>query len=161
MRMSNHASSLLARRPSSVAAVADLNVTPVMNMFIILIPFLVSMSAFTHLAAHELNLPGDEGLGHATERVDLPLTVAVGVAGIIIAEGDIVVAELPRQEGIQDLAGLTKLLREQAPEKLVLAVDDPIVTAEVVACLDACRAAGCVDVGLAAGTGVVMTGEGE
>ena len=32
------------------AEVADLDVTPVMNMFIILIPFLVSMAAFTHLA---------------------------------------------------------------------------------------------------------------
>jgi len=154
--MWNHPTSLLARRPSAVAEVADLNVTPVMNMFIILIPFLISMSVFTQLAAHELHLPGDEGPGQTSERRDLPLTVAVGVAGLIIVQGDIVVAELPRRNGNQDLSALTSVLRSQAPDKLVLAVDDPISTAEVVACLDACRAAGCADVGLAAGTGVTL-----
>jgi biopolymer transport protein ExbD len=157
--MRTKTSSLLARRPSTIADVADLNVTPVMNMFIILIPFLISMSAFTHLAAHEFHLPGDEGPGQASERSDLPLTVAVGVAGLLVAQGDIVVAELPRRAGNQDLAALTSLLKSQAPDKLVLAVDDPINTAEVVACLDACRAAGCIDVGLAAGTGVTLVGE--
>ena len=149
--------SIMARRPS--AEIADLNVTPVMNMFIILIPFLISMSAFTHLASHEFNLPGDEGHGQASVRNDLPLTVAVGLQGVLVAQGDLIVAELPRLEGNLDLVGLTTLLQKKAPEKLVLAVDGPVQTAEVVACLDACRASGCSDVGLAAGTGVVLSGE--
>lgn len=152
-------SSLRARRPSNVAGVAELDVTPVMNMFIILIPFLISMTAFTQLAAHEFSLPGDEAADHATERGDLPLTVAVGTAGILVAQGDVVVAEFPRRSAGLDLAGLTALLHTQNPERLIVAVDAPVVTAEVVACLDACTAAGCEDVGLAAGTGVVLSGE--
>jgi len=160
--MATLSSSLRARRPSAVAGVADLDVTPVMNMFIILIPFLVSMTAFTHLAAHELSLPGDEGADHVSERQDLPLTVAVGVQGLLVVQGDIVVAELPRRGAEQDLAGLTALLQTQSAERLVVAVDEEIVTAEVVACLDACRKAGCTDVGLAAGTGVVLSrGDGS
>jgi biopolymer transport protein ExbD len=157
--MLNKTASIMARRPS--AEVADLNVTPVMNMFIILIPFLISMSAFTHLASHEFSLPGDQGPGQASVRSELPLTVAVGLQGVLVAQGDLIVAELPRLEGELDLDGLTSLLQIKAPEKLVLAVDAPVQTAEVVACLDACRTSGCSDVGLAAGTGVVLSGEVE
>ncbi len=128
-----------------------------MNMFIILIPFLISMSAFTHLAAHEFSVPGNEGPGQASERHELPLTIGVGVQGIIVVQGDIVVAELPRIEGALDLNKLQLLLESLAPEQLVVAVDGPVLTAELVTCLDACRQAGCLDVGLAAGTGVVLS----
>ncbi len=150
-------SSLRGRRPSAVAGVAELDVTPVMNMFIILIPFLISMTAFTHLASHEFSLPGDEAADHVTERSELPLTVAVGTEGLLVAQGEVVVAEFPRQASGLDLAGLTALLQSQNPERLIIAVDSPVVTADVVACLDACAAAGCQDVGLAAGTGVVLS----
>jgi biopolymer transport protein ExbD len=159
--MRNPSASLRSRRPSAVAGVADLDVTPVMNMFIILIPFLISMAAFTRLAAQDFSLPGNEEPEHTTERVDLPLTVAVGVAGLLVVQGDVVVAELPRLDSGQDLPGLTSVLRRQAPVRLVVAIDNPVTTAEIVACLDACRAAGCSDVGLAAGTGVVLSGKVE
>ncbi len=159
--MRNSATSLRDRRPSAIAGVADLDVTPVMNMFIILIPFLISMTAFAHLATHEFSLPGDEGSAHATERHELPLTVAVGVPGLVVVKGDVVLGELPRLGDELDLAGLVALLSGQTSEKLVVAVDDPIATAEVVACLDACRAAGLNDVALAAGTGVVLNGEAD
>ncbi len=157
--MRSTTTSLRDRRPSAIAGVADLDVTPVMNMFIILIPFLISMTAFAHLASHELNLPGDEGSAHSTGRQELPLTVAVGVPGLIVVQGDMVLAELPRREDKLDLTELARLLSGQTSEKLVVAVDDPIATAEVVACLDACRAGGFSDVALAAGTGVVLNGE--
>ncbi len=140
-----------------MAGIADLDVTPVMNMFIILIPFLISMSAFTHLAAHEFSVPGNEGPGQASERHKLPLTIGVGLQGILIVQGDIVVAELPRIEGALDLNQLQQLLGSLAPDQLVVAVDGPVLTAELVTCLDACRQAGCKDVGLAAGTGVVLS----
>ena len=157
--MQSCTSSLRARRPSTLAGVAELDVTPVMNMFIILIPFLISMTAFTHLSAHEFSLPGDEASNHVTERMDLPLTVAVGTEGLIVAQGDVVVAEFPRLSNSLDLVGLTALLKTQNPERMIVAVDGPIITAEVVACLDACAAAGCEDVGLAAGTGVDLSRE--
>jgi biopolymer transport protein ExbD len=35
----------------------DLDVTPVMNLFMVLIPFLVSMAVFTHLAVVDFSLP--------------------------------------------------------------------------------------------------------
>lgn len=148
--------SLTRRRPSQAAEVADLDVTPVMNMFIILIPFLVSMAAFTHLAAHHFGLPRDEGAGEASTALDLPLTVAVGTAGVVIVRGDVVLAELPAGENGPDLDLLASALAGQPSGRLVLAVDDQVGVDMVVACLDHCRAAGFDDVGLAAGTGVVL-----
>lgn len=154
--MSIDQASLARRRPSVLAGVADLDVTPVMNMFIILIPFLVSMAAFTHLAAHHFGLPADEGPGQASTAVDLPLVVAVGEAGIVVARGDVVLAELPMQGRRLDLDGLAGALAGLPRGRLVLAVGDLVGVDAVVACLDRCRAAGFEDVGLAAGTGVVI-----
>lgn len=152
-------SGLLARRPSAQAPTADLDVTPVMNMFLILIPFLVSMAAFTHLASHEFSLPADEGPGQAQTATDLPLTVAVGAAGIVVARGDAVLAELPALDGRPDLTGLAAALQGAVAPRLVLAVDDAVGVDVVVACLDAGRAAGFDDVGLARGTGLRLTTE--
>jgi biopolymer transport protein ExbD len=156
--MHGQTSSLRGRRLGAEPT-AELDVTPVMNMFIILIPFLISMTAFTHLAVHDFSLPANEGPGHTTERGDLPLTVAVGLAGLLVAEGDVVLSELPREGASLDLEGLSRLLGARQPSRLVLAVDQPIVTGEVVAILDACRAAGWNDVGLASGTGLVLDRE--
>jgi len=151
--MATVTTSLLRRRPSALAESAELDVTPVMNMFIILIPFLVSMAAFTHLAAHSFGLPADEGPGKAQAAAELPLTVAVGNSGLIVARGDAVLAELPVRDGHQDLDGLGAALSGLRADRLVLAVDDPVGVDTVVACLDRCRDAGFQDVGLAAGTG--------
>ena len=140
---------------------ADLDVTPVLNMFIILIPFLVSMAAFTHLSSVAFGLPADEGPGQAQTADELPLTVAVGRAGLLVVIGDIELAQLPAVDGGQDLERLTEVLgaerrREPRRARLVLAVDDEVSCAVVVACLDHCREAGFTDIGLAAGTGVVL-----
>ncbi len=52
--------------PSEVANEADIDVTPIMNMFIILIPFLVSMAVFTKLAIIEFNVPANSGKNLST-----------------------------------------------------------------------------------------------
>lgn len=149
--------SLTARRPSRLAEITDLDVTPVMNMFIILIPFLVSMAVFAHLAAHRFSLPADDAAGQARTAAELPLTLAVAVDRIVLAWGDREVAALAHTDGAFDQAELLTLLaaeRTRRPdmEKIVVAVDDGVSAAGVVACLDQCRAAGFGDVGLAAGT---------
>lgn len=154
-----HTAASLSRVRPAPAGVADLDVTPVLNMFIILIPFLISMTAFTHLATHEFSLPGNEGPGWTTGPEQLPLTVAVGTAGLLVAEGEVVLVEFSRRDGRLSLEELAAVVRERMPARVVLAVDEPIATAEVVACLDACREAGCLDLGLAAGTGLVLSGE--
>ena len=41
----------------------DLDVTPVMNLFMVLIPFLVSMAVFTHIAVIDFSLPPGDAAG--------------------------------------------------------------------------------------------------
>jgi len=148
-------SRLRANTPSAVAGAADLNVIPVLNMFTILIPFLVSMAAFSHLAVQTVSLPGDERADQAQLAEALPVTVLLGRDRLVLAQGDRRLAELPAQDGAPDLEGLAEALaaaRAAAPlpARLVLAVEDGVRAASLVACLDCCRAAGFRDLGLAA-----------
>jgi len=145
-------------RPSEAAQVVDLDVTPVMNMFIILIPFLVSMAVFTHLASHALTLPGDEGAGQAQIEADLPVTIVLALDEIVVLKGDLVLGRLASPavaSGLPELGDLLGRLRTNRPEieRLVLAVDDAVTCAQVVGCLDICHGAGYDDVGLADAAG--------
>ncbi len=151
--------SILSRRPSGLDHQADVDVTPVMNMFIILIPFLVSMAVFTHLATHAFSLPSDDGAGQARMADEVPLTVAVSAAAVAVVWGDVEVAHLTvAADGSFDTVALQAVLaaeRERRPDldEVVVAVADGVVCADVVRCLDQCKAAGYQDVGLAAGAG--------
>ncbi len=152
-------SSLTQSRPSRAAQIADLDVTPVMNMFIILIPFLISMSAFTHLASHSFDLPGDEGTEHASEQKDMPLTIVLGPQQALLVQGDVELQRIYWTENESSFGPLVAFLQTRTLEKIVVAVDGAVLTAQVVSCLDACRAAGCQDVGLADGSGVLAVEE--
>ena len=60
----------------------DLDVTPVMNLFMVLIPFLVSMAVFTHLAVVEFSLPPSN-----TSADDLGKTKELDISIVVTAEG--------------------------------------------------------------------------
>ncbi len=144
------------RVPSEISEV-QIDVTPVMNMFIILIPFLVSMAVFSHLAVHRFSLPGDDGPSVGRTADELPLTVALAVDRIAIARGEWILSETERTDGGHDYAAFGEALyaaRRNLPdvERVVVAVDGPIVCSDVVTCLDRCREAGFSDVALAGGT---------
>jgi biopolymer transport protein ExbD len=148
--MSARTSSLLARRPSQQAGAPDVDVTPVMNMFIILVPFLVSMAVFTQVASHAFSLPASDGAGEAITAAELPLTVVLRDDGVLVARGDRELAHLPA-----DLTGLDVVLaaerRRGGKDQVVVAVDDAVTCAAIVRCLDRCRDAGFTDVGIAEG----------
>lgn len=144
------------RRLSDLSEGVDIDVTPVMNMFIILIPFLVSMAVFTHLASHAFTLPGDEGANEAQTAAELPLTVALTTSSVTVIRGDVVLVEVQRTAESQPYGALfdhLQTLHGQWPDvdEVVVAVDDGVVCADIVICLDACRSAGFTEVGLASG----------
>ena len=143
--------------PTIVAGAEELNMTPVLNMFTILIPFLISMTAFSHLAVQAFRLPANEALGQAQVADQLPLTVAMAADRITLAHADRVLAEVPRHPqgyNFEILAAALQEARLLCPNaaRVVVAVDDPVACADLVLCLDRCREAGFSDVGLAAGT---------
>lgn len=143
------------RTPTMAAGAAEVDVTAVLNMFTILIPFLISMTAFSHLAVQAFRLPSDEAAGQAQTLRQVPLTVALGLERISLVHADRVLATIDRRAGAGEERLRAELTRVRAGlpevERAVVAVDDPITCAEIVACLDACRESGFADVGLAAG----------
>jgi len=136
----------------------SIDVTPVMNMFIILIPFLVSLAVFSHLSVLQFSLPSDgEGDG-VSQQDQLPLVVVVESGGIVVTQGEFVLQTLPRLESGFDFAALTRSLVTIADERtlereIVVAVADAIPFADIISCMDHCRAAGFSDVALANTTG--------
>lgn len=146
-------STLTARRPSRLAELPELDVTPIMNMFIILIPFLVSLAVFAHVATHRVGLPSDDAAGVARTAAELPLTVALGVDRVVLAWGDREVGRVSADTGLGDLLARERQ-RRPGQRQVVVAVDDGVPCAVVIGCLDRCRDAGFTDVGLAAGASV-------
>ena len=148
---------LAAHAPTLTAGADELNMTPVLNMFTILIPFLISMTAFSHLAVQAFGLPSDEAAGHAQVAATLPPTLAMTTDRITLTQAGRVLAYVSRTPEGHDFQALASLLRDAKlrfpnTDRVVVAVDDPIPCADLVSCLDRCREAGFADVGLAAGT---------
>lgn len=146
--------------PSRLAEGENVDVTPVMNMFIILIPFLVSMAVFSHLSVLEFSLPADGGTGRISDIEELPVTVALTTGAIAVTRGEFILATIDRTDGRYDFERLVAQLRplaggaEETGEtgQVIIAIDDGVLFADIVDCMDHCRSAGFAEVGLAAGT---------
>ncbi|OGJ89348.1 MAG: hypothetical protein A2268_08470 [Candidatus Raymondbacteria bacterium RifOxyA12_full_50_37] len=126
----------------------EVNLTPVMNMFLILIPFLVSMAVFAHVAVIEVNLPSDAGMSKGQSRKELKLTVAVSQTGFSLALGDTLLDTIPLlDKSALNYTVLQQTLAEQRAiienkNDLTVAVSDGIIFDKVVATMDAGRFAG-------------------
>lgn len=147
------------RSPSDVADAIDIDVTPVMNMFIILIPFLVSMAVFTHLAIIEFSLPPNVGTGldDSEGKPKLKLTIVVTPGYLAVTHGENMLDSIANIDGEYDLATLGRRLREhrdttQIKDETVVAVRDRIRFKNVVRVMDLCREVGFEKIGLSSAT---------
>ncbi len=134
----------------------DIDVTPIMNMFVVLIPFLVSMAVFTHLSVHEFYLPSEAGsaLNQSDGPVKLKTTVVLSEEALLVSVGGETVDSLPLVDGLYQFEALpTTLLKARDlssdKEKSVVSVRDKVAFKHVVAVMDLCREAGFTGVGLA------------
>ncbi len=142
--------------PSEVASeVIDIDVTPVMNMFIILIPFLVSMAVFTHLTIIEFSLPPNVGMGLDTSKgkPKLKITVVVTSGYLAITHGDKMLDSIPLVNDDYDYHTFYKQLSTHRKDtdiknEAVVAIQDAIKFKYVVKVMDRCREAGFEKVGL-------------
>ncbi len=143
-----------SRSPSEAAAeVIDIDVTPVMNVFIILIPFLISMAVFTHLSIIEFSLPPNVGVGldEAAGKPKLKLTIVVAKKYLAISHGENLLDSIPvNGNEYEELYKKLLARRETADirDELVVAVADAIPFQQVINVMDRCRDAGFEKVGL-------------
>ncbi len=141
------------QRPSKAVEETELNIVPVMNTFLILIPFLVSMAVFAHVAIIPVNLPPDAGMGKGAGKKDLKLTVAVARDGFRLALGEELLDSLGLKGETFDYEGLRASLARIRPnlqqqDQAIVAVSDGIVFDQVVQIMDAAREGGFPKIGL-------------
>ena len=100
---------------------ADLDVTPFMNLMIVLVPVLLLSLVFTHTTVIELNFPaGDASSGEADPEV-VHLEVLVREDGLVVADGrGGTIKRLPKVDGRHDFENLSLVMQEvkkRMPEK--------------------------------------------
>jgi len=140
------------RKPSELVDGSDIDVTPIMNMFIILIPFLVSMAVFTKLAILNFKVPSNTGLGLSKGKPKLKLTLVVKKNYILFTEGSKLLDSLAYIDKINPKNIKIKLNNLQdsviIKNEAILAIDDDIIFDDIVAIMDVCKKTGFNKIGL-------------
>lgn len=124
---------------------ADLDVTPFMNLMIVLVPVLLLSMVFTHTTVIDLDFPtGDAAAGELDpDRVHLEVTVRAD--GFTVADGrGGVIKRLPSVDGAYDYRGLSAVMQEikrRLPEKndVVVLLEASIDYQAVVSVMDTVR----------------------
>ena len=137
----------------------EIDIAPVMNMFIVLVTFLISMAVFTHVAIMEFTLPPNvsAGLDQSKGKPKLRLTVRVGSDYIGVVLGDKLLDSLPVAQGkfpFDALAAKLQIRRKEnaVQEEIVIASRDEVAFKQVVHVMDICRETGFSKVGLSSAT---------
>ncbi len=140
----------------------DLDMTPMMNVLIILISFLVTMVVFTHLAVIQFELPSsDNNAGGAAADSGSPaddLTLVISEGGYQIIGADRKENPIPKTRSGYDFRALGTALQElhaQYPvaRSLVLLIDPDVLYQDIISTMDVCRAQRFPDVLLSGGVG--------
>jgi biopolymer transport protein ExbD len=139
---------------SSEIELIDLDVTPVMNLFMVLIPFLVSMAVFTHIAAIDFSLPPAQEEGSDTvDSKELDISIVVTPSGFRIVGTGKKLDLIPRVQGqyqFEQLRVLLKAIKFEYPSQksVVLVLDADILYDDIVKFMDICRESQFPDIGL-------------
>jgi len=99
----------------------DLDVTPFMNLMIVLVPVLLLSMVFTHTTVIDLNFPTGEAADAAFDPEAVHLEVVVRNDALQVADGrGGVIKTLPARDGRHDYAALSLVMQElkrRMPEK--------------------------------------------
>lgn len=111
----------LRRHAARHAEAADLDVTPFMNLMIVLVPVLLLSMVFTHTTVIDLNFPSGDAADGVFDPDQVHLEVVVGTADLKVADGrGGVIKQLPMIDGKHDYNQLTQVMQElkrRMPEK--------------------------------------------
>lgn len=111
----------MRRRHRRLSSSPELDITPFLNLMIVLVPVLLLGMVFTQVRMLELNFPGQSS-GEAPEAESLNLVVTLVPSGLEVADSERgVIRALPaKPSGEQDFGALRDVLRQikaRLPEK--------------------------------------------
>src|SRR5574341_46361 len=96
-----------------------LNLTPMMDIFTVMVVFLLITAVFTRITIMELSVPTNAG-GSALNTPNFAIEVIVRKAGLEIANGSSVQAAIPKKDDQYDMQMLPEMLtrlKALSPEK--------------------------------------------
>ena len=137
----------------------DLDVTPVMNLFMVLIPFLVSMAVFIHIAAIDFSLPpAQTEEGAVEDSKELDISIIVTSSGFRIVGTGKKLDLIPRLQGqyqFEKLRVLLKAIKFEYPSQksVVLVLEADILYNDIIKFMDICRESQFPDIGLSGDIG--------
>lgn len=145
---------IASKSGASLGTPIDLDMTPMMNMLIILISFLVTMVVFTQLAVIKFNLPPQQGGGSGDEAKAAPDSAAKGpsvdITVLVTENGFQIIGEgrkldpIPKGTKDYDYARLGQFMRKlkeeyPASEDVVLLIDSAIAYQDIITTMDVMR----------------------
>ena len=146
---------------SEIEENCDIDVKPVMNMFIILIPFLVSMAVFSNIAIHQFYLP-PAAAADMEGRVQLRTTVVIDTSYFLLTLGAQILDSISVEDFDRDrLINSLMVARETADdtEKVIVSVRDDVLFDWVVRIMDICMESGFSQTGLSSAPASFRLGE--
>jgi biopolymer transport protein ExbD len=132
----------------------DLDLTPFMNVLMVLIPFLAVMAVFTRIAILEFSLPPSQVEGAAGQQSkDLDVSIVITEEGYRIVGTGKKLDLVPKIRGkyqLEQLKGLLKAIKFEYPSQksLVLVIGPEILYDDIIQFMDACRESQFPDIGL-------------
>jgi len=134
----------MRRKHRRLVSNPELDITPFLNLMIVLVPVLLLGMVFSQIRMIELNFPGMEA-GEAPEADELRLVVALIPEGLEVLDSERgVIRALPLVEGEQDFDGLRETLKQvkkRVPDKtdIVLEVGPDVDYQTLVTTMDTLR----------------------
>ncbi len=137
----------------------DLDMTPIMNLFIVLIPFLMSMAVFTQIAIIDFSLPpAQTEAGGAESTKELDISIVVTSQGFRIIGTGKKLDLVPKVRGkyqFDKLRVLLKAIKFQYPSQksVILVLDASTLYDDIIKFMDICRESQFPDIGLSGDIG--------
>ena len=120
-------------------------ITPVLNLFLILIPFLLLTAVFSQIAIISLSLPGEENELNKDASVDSALiTIAITQEGFLIANKNAHPLRIPLREREYDFPSLAKAIKSikdvhPTAESVLILSESSILYDTLIQTMDTCR----------------------
>lgn len=133
---------------------ADIEILPLMNLFIVLIPMLLLSAVFIEVTAVDMTLPGESSEEVSMpERQPLDLSVLIATDAYVIEGHGIPTRTVERSDEDADArlgAVIAEIAREHPDEKSVRILSTPATRyGDIIAVMDISREAGLPNAGLA------------
>lgn len=132
---------------------ADLDIMPLMNLFVVLIPMLLLSAVFVEMSSIDMNLPGDDPQAAAEIEEGLELAVRVEADRFVVSGRRLSAKVIERTAATaeDDLAEVLRAIRERHPREQAVRIESPDAGRyqDIVTVMDISRAAGLGAISLA------------